>query len=129
MKHVLFAVALTLTGCGSDPEVIHDTDPFITAHVRDGPDGERGILKRSADFARQNGMKIERSTSHFEAGEYSALLKRADVNIFVANVGRGRTTLLSAYVSGKPGEAQRRLVEKYQCEVFYVCEPAQQSAG
>lgn len=126
MKRVLLLIALTLVGCGSDPAVIHDTDPFLTVDVQAPYRSEADILNRSGDFAGQHGMKLESSTSHFEAGEYSALLKRVDLNIFVSNVGRGRTTLLSAYVRGKPTDAQRRLVEDYQCKVFYLCRPEQQ---
>jgi len=121
MKLFLFAATLALAACGSDPEVILETDPFLTAQIPNPPDGAAGILKRSEDFARRNGMKMEHSTSHFEAGEYSALLKRIDLNIVVANVGRGQTTILTAYARNNPTDGQRRLVRNYECAVFRAC--------
>ena len=129
MKSALFVLFLMLVGCGSDPEVILDTDPFLTAQIPNPPDDEAGILKRSSDFARQNGMKIEQSTSHFEAGEYSALLKRSDLNIVISNVGRGRTTYLTAYVRGNVTDAQRKLVGQFQCAVFYACNQQRKRVG
>ena len=127
MKRFLIMSALMLAGCGSDTNTILDTDPFLSAHVDNPADGSLGVLKRSRSFARQHGMNMESSTSHFEAGEYSALLKRHDLNIFVANVGRGRTTSLTAYVRAKPEEIHRNLVEQYQCAVFYACGLKKQS--
>jgi len=121
MKWFLILTALGLIGCGSDTDAIHETDTFLSAEMRNPSDNKVGILKRSAFFARSNGMKLDSSTSHFETGEYSALLKRADLNIFVANVGRGQTTLMTVYVKGKPTDAHRQLVQNYQCVVFYAC--------
>ena len=122
LKVFIPIVVLLLTGCdNSDNYPIFDKDPFLTVYIHGPPDGYKGIISRSIEFAKTRGLEIEYSTSHFRPNEYSAFIQGVDTNIFVANVGRDNVTMLTAYSRSNPTSAQRRLVSDYQCFTFYKC--------